>query len=126
MIKKYLDKKFLKINNMKRFTKWLDENDVHLETIRTYFDMPWVMWPNERKGIERRLKATEERDKFCSERAKTRPGWRNCETRFGQYKKAEKLLEYVKSRYDRVRKRKMINKRTDKIYGQKNIKKSVG
>ena len=65
-----MKKTLLKINNMKRFTRWLDQNNVHLEIVRTFFDTPWLMWPNERKSIERRLESTEQRDKFCKNRAK--------------------------------------------------------
>tara|TARA_R110002012_G_scaffold307610_1_gene513199 strand:+ start:317 stop:625 length:309 start_codon:yes stop_codon:yes gene_type:complete len=101
-----MKKTLLKINNMKRFTRWLDQNNVHLEIVRTFFDTPWLMWPNERKSIERRLESTEQRDKFCKNRAKLRPSWRNCDVgRYGQYQKANKLLLYVKLRYDRKRKK---------------------
>ena len=123
-------KKFLKINNLKRFTRWLDQTNVHDEIRDTYFRMPWVMYPNERKSIERRLEETSQRDAFCFNRAKTIPSWKNTITRHGQYEMAQKLLNYVKRRYLRVRKRevldKLIDKKMERSYEQKNDKKSTG
>jgi hypothetical protein len=109
-------KKFLKIRNINRFVKWLDQTNVHAEIRDTYFTMPWVMWPNERKSIERRLESTHQRDVFCLNRAKIRPGWNKAITRLGQFEKAQKLLQYVKKRYARVLKRKMIKKNEHKNY----------
>ena len=117
-------KKLLKIRNMTRFVRWLDQTNVHHAIRDTYFDMPWVMWPNERKSIERRLESTHQRDVFCMNRSKIRPKWRSIgrsmETRHGQYMKAKELLEYIKKRYARELKKKMERKRE-----QKNIEKSV-
>ena len=123
-------KKFLKINNLKRFTRWLDQTNIHDEIRDTYFRMPWVMYPNERKSIERRLEETSQRDAFCFNRAKVRPSWQKTITRHGQYEMAQKLLNYVKRRYLRVRKRevldKLIDKKMERFYEQKNHKKSTG
>ena len=38
-----MKKTLLKINNMKRFCKWLDQTGVHLEIIRTLTTHPWMM-----------------------------------------------------------------------------------
>ncbi len=123
-------KKFLKINNLKRFTKWIDQTNVHDEIRDTYFKMPWVMYPNERKSIERRLEETSQRDAFCFNRSKVRPSWQKTITRHGQYEMAQKLLNYVKRRYLRVRKREvineLINKKLEKTYEQKNDKRTIG
>jgi len=114
-------KKFLKIQNIKRFAKWLDRANVHAEIRETYFNMPYVMYPNERKGIEARLESTSQRDAFCFNLSKIRPTWKDCFTRYGQYKKANQLVEYVKKRYLRDRKKKMldrlIDKKLEKKYG---------
>jgi len=123
-------KKFLKIQNAKRIAKWLDRTNVHPEIRDTYFETPWVMYPNERKGIELRLEQTSQRDAFCFNRAKVRPSWKNTITRHGQYEMAQKILNYVKRRYLRVRKRqvidKLIDKKMERSYEQKNHKKSTG
>lgn len=113
-------KKFLKIRNLTRFVRWLDQTNVHHEIRDTYFTMPWVMYPNERKSIERRLESTHQRDAFCYNRAKLRPTWKRAITRHGQYEKAKQLLEYIKKRYARILKKKMERKRE-----QKNIEKSA-
>ena len=55
-----MKKTLLKINNMKRFCKWLDQTGVHLEIIRTLTTHPWMMSWKERSGIEQ----TRDRDYF--------------------------------------------------------------
>jgi len=102
-----MKKTLLKINNMKRFCKWLDQTGVHLEIIRTLTTHPWVMSWKERSGIEKRLKQTRDRDYFCFKRAKSRLRWRNVYTRFHHYEKAQELLIYVKKRYARKKNRKI-------------------
>jgi|TARA_E500000318_G_scaffold110176_1_gene124951 hypothetical protein len=102
-----MKKTLLKINNMKRFCKWLDQTGVHLEIIRTLTTHPWVMSWKERSGIEKRLKQTRDRDYFCFKRAKSRLRWRSVYTRFHHYEKAQELLIYVKKRYARKKNQKI-------------------
>ena len=101
-----MKKTLLKINNMKRFCKWLDQTSVHLDIVRTLLSHPWVMSWKERKGIEKRLKQTQDRDYFCFKRSKTRLRWRNICARFHHYEKATELLTYVRKRYARQKNKK--------------------
>jgi len=91
-----MNTKLLKINAMKRFTRWLDINNV-----ATYF---WDIYNPLGKiyaGIERRAKEAHERDIFCEERGKKRQKWSGVYSRLHHYCKAEILLGYIKKRYER-------------------------
>jgi hypothetical protein len=106
-----MKKKFLKINNMKRFCKWLDESNPHNVLVRQYFESEWSFTRNLKKGLEKRMNQTELRDKFCFNRARIRPSWIPTFSRFGQYQMAKKLLTYVRSRYVRERAKKVKDMR---------------
>mgnify|MGYP003665563152 FL=1 len=97
-----MKKKFLKINNIRRFCKWLDVSSVAVELWDLYNPIGKIYL-----GLEKRQKASEERNKFCLERAKIRYSWKPTFSRFGQYEMAKKLLTYVRSRYVRARAKKV-------------------
>ena len=92
---------YMKIRAMTRLTRWLDQNNVHSEIRDTFFLRPWLMWPKERKGIERRMDETAARDAFCDKRSKKRKSWKNTYLRSGQYDKALQLITYITNRYKR-------------------------
>lgn len=106
-----MKKKFLKVNNIKRFCKWLDQSDPHAVLVKQYFEAEWSLNRNQRKGIETRIKQTELRDHFCYKRSKIRTSWVLALTRYGQYQMAKKLLTYVRSRYVRERAQKVRDMR---------------
>ena len=89
----------LKINAMKRFSRWLDTNRV-----ATYL---WDAYNPTGKiylGLEKRQKESEERDKFVTKRIKIRPNWTWLFMRQNHYHKAESLLNYISRRYLRSKK----------------------
>ena len=92
---------YMKIRAMKRFVRWLDQNNVHAELRETFFLRPWIMWPKERQGIERRLDETAARDAFCEDRSKKRKSWKSTYLRSSQYDKALQLITYITNRHKR-------------------------
>ena len=113
-----MKKKFLKINNIKRFCRWLDVSSVAVELWDLYNPIGKIYL-----GLEKRQKASEERNKFCFERAKIRSSWKLTFSRFGQYEMAKKLLTYVRSRYVRERAKKVRDMR--RLQGERISKASV-
>jgi len=118
-----MKKKFLKINNIKRFCRWLDESNPHTVLVRQYFESEWSLTRNLKKGLEKRMKQTELRDNFCFKRARIRPSWIPTFSRFGQYEMAKKLLTYVRSRYVRERAKKVRD--MQRLQGERISKTSV-
>ena len=113
-----MKKKFLKINNIKRFCRWLDVSSVAVELWDLYNPIGKIYL-----GLEKRQKASEERNKFCFERAKIRSSWKPTYSRFGQYEMAKKLLTYVRSRYVRARAKKVRD--LQRLQGERISKTSV-
>ncbi len=113
-----MKKKFLKINNLKRFCRWLDVSSVAVELWDLYNPVGKIYL-----GLERRQKASDERDKFCLNRARIRTSWKSTYSRFGQYEMAKKLLTYVRSRYVRERAKKVRD--LQRLQGKRISKTSV-
>lgn len=84
------------INATKRFVKWLDINHVALH-LWNEFDPIGKIY----KGLEKRDKAAHARDKFCRERGKIRPKWKDIFLRTHHFVKANELLNYIKKRNGR-------------------------
>ena len=96
-----MNTRLLKINSMRRFTKWLDTSHVHLSLWRIYVHMPLS---KTYIGLEKRDKQATDRDKFFEQRSKIRPkfyGDRLLSPRLAQYCKAEQLLNYIIKRKSR-------------------------
>ena len=87
--------RLLKINAMKRFTRWLDINNVHPAL--------WNEWMWNSKtfmGLHRRQEQADERNKFCRNRkGKSLKGLEY--DRFKQGSKANQLLNYITTRKKR-------------------------
>ena len=107
-----------KINKMKKVGRWLDVSSVAVELWDLYNPIGKIYL-----GLEKRQKASEERNKFCFERAKIRSSWKPTYSRFGQYEMAKKLLTYVRSRYVRERAKKVKDMR--RLQGERISKASV-
>jgi hypothetical protein len=84
------------INNTKRFVKWLDINHVAINLWNEFNPLGTIY-----KGLEKRDRAARARDKFCRERGKIRPKWRDCFLRQNQFVKANELLNYIRRRNER-------------------------
>jgi len=96
-----MNTRLLKINSMRRFTKWLDTSHVHLSTWRVYIHIPLS---KAYIALEKRDKQATDRDKFFEQRSKIRPkfyGDRLLSPRLAHYCKAEQLLNYIIKRKSR-------------------------
>jgi hypothetical protein len=94
-----MNTRLLKINAMKRFSRWLDQSEVHHSTI-DYWASQFCRG-KEWENISKRLDSVQERWKFCCERAKKRKKWGSSILRSEQYKLAGRLLTYIKKRNER-------------------------
>lgn len=91
--------RLLKINAMKKFTRWLDQSEVHHSTI-DYWASPFCRG-KEWENISERLDSVQERWSFCSSRGRKRKHWRSSILRSEQYMIANKLLNFIKHRHER-------------------------
>ena len=99
--KKIMNTRLLKINAMKRFTRWLDTNYVHLSLFRVYVHMPLS---KTYIGLEKREERARQRDKFWEARCKVRPKFRGDDfvsNRVAHFVKAKDLLNYIIKRKQR-------------------------
>jgi len=96
-----MNTRLLKINAMKRFTRWLDTNYVHLSLFRVYVHMPLS---KTYIGLEKREERARQRDKFWKARCKIRPKFSNepfVSARIAHGVKATDLLGYIIKRASR-------------------------
>ena len=91
-----MDIRLLKINAMKKFYKFINTNNVALNLWSEYNPVGKIY-----AGLEKRQEIADKRFKFCLERSKTRPGWKECYLRYCQLSKADLLLKYIKQRKER-------------------------
>ena len=91
-----MDIRLLKINAMKKFYKFINTNNVALNLWSEYNPVGKIY-----AGLEKRQKIADKRFKFCLQRSKTRPKWKECYLRYCQLAKADSLLEYIKQRKER-------------------------
>ena len=85
--------KLLKINDMKKFTIWLEINHVHLSLWDKWFwnDKVFI-------GLDKREREATERDKFC----RNRKGFEHfAYNKINLCAKANQLLTYIQKRYTR-------------------------
>lgn len=91
-----MNTRLLKINAMKRFTRWLDINNVHNSLWDEYNPLGKIY-----EGLERRAQEANQRDKFCHTRRQQRPTWSDMFSRSSHFNRANKLLTYIQTRYER-------------------------
>lgn len=91
--------RLLKINAMKKFTRWLDTRRVapYLWSIYNPLGKIWA-------GLERRDADASARDVFVNERGKKRNSWKWMFLRHNQGVIGYRLLNYIQKRYERRKK----------------------
>jgi len=90
-----MNTRLLKINAMKKFTRWLDINSVAVPLWDLYNPLGKIY-----KGLERRAQAASARNSFCKSRK--RLGWEQMFFRIEHFSKAQKLLKYIEKRKTRA------------------------
>lgn len=84
------------IRAVRKFTKALDINHVALDLLVGTDPLS-----KRYEGLEKRNKEAYARDKFCRERGKIRPKWKNIFLRTHHFVKANELLNYIRRRNER-------------------------